>query len=56
MEIKAHRVTKTFGIGASAVRAVAEVTVRIESGELFFSAGPQRLRQDDPTAGYGWAD
>ena len=40
MEINAQRVTKTFGTRTSAVTAIAEVTVRIESGELFFLLGP----------------
>ncbi|HUT61171.1 MAG TPA: ABC transporter ATP-binding protein [Phycisphaerae bacterium] len=39
-EIELRNITKLFGGGQSAVRAVDDVSLRIEPGELFFLLGP----------------
>jgi len=61
IEIRLEGITKVFGSGGAAVKAVDEVTARIDSGELFFLLGPSGCGKTtllriiagliDPTAG-----
>ena len=40
IDIQLEHITKVFGAGSAAVRAVDDVSLRIEAGELFFLLGP----------------